>query len=72
MQSIHSRRVACFNGIIKPGVRKWKGAVCENGIELVLSLHWFFIGYWIKTRGWMSIRPPFYNTKHLPVYTPAI
>lgn len=25
------------------------------------SLLWFFIGYWILQRGWISIRPFFFN-----------
>jgi len=26
---------------------------------LIASLYWFFIGYWILKRGWISIRPLF-------------
>jgi hypothetical protein len=27
--------------------------------SLIASLYWFFIGYWILKRGWISIRPLF-------------
>jgi len=37
------------------------------------SLLWFFIGYWILKRGWISIRPPFFSTspENLPALLPA-
>ena len=32
------------------------------------SLLWFFIGYWILKRGWISIRPPFFLGKSPPAH----
>jgi hypothetical protein len=33
---------------------------------LSASSPWFFIGYWILQRGWVSTRPQFFNKKQFP------
>ena len=56
-----SWRVFCFSGIRKNTIIFFLETMHLSAMKTA-SLLWFFIGYWILKRGWISIRPLFFKT----------